>query len=63
MAISEQFKLLKLNFKMRKLWTAELGGVKMKKNEKKHDLQIEKTYFLYCSFLAAPLALHLQDDL
>jgi hypothetical protein len=35
MAILEQFKLLKLNFKMRKLWTAEVGGVKMKKKEKK----------------------------
>jgi hypothetical protein len=48
---------------MRKLCTAEVGGVKMKKNEKQHDLQFEKTYFLYCSILAAPLALHLQDDL
>jgi hypothetical protein len=23
----------------------------------------EKTYFLYCSFLAGPLALHFKDDL
>jgi hypothetical protein len=35
----------------------------MKKNEKKHVLQFEKKYFLYCSFLAAPLVLHFQDDL
>jgi hypothetical protein len=40
---------------MRKLCTDEVGGIKMKK--------MEKTYFLYCSFLAAPLALHFQDDL
>jgi hypothetical protein len=48
---------------MRKLWIHEVGGIKMKKNEKKCDLQFEKTYFLYCSFLAAPLALHVQYDL
>jgi hypothetical protein len=35
----------------------------MKKKEKKHILQFEKTYFLYCSFLAAPLALPFKDDL
>jgi hypothetical protein len=35
----------------------------MKKNEKKSVLQFEKTYFLYCSFLAGPLALHFKDDL
>jgi len=35
----------------------------MKKNEKNCDLQFEKTYFLYCSLLAGPLALHFQDDL
>jgi hypothetical protein len=63
MTILEQFKLLNLNFKIRKLWTNEAGGVKMKKNEKKCELQFKKTNFLYCSFLAAPLALHLQDDL
>jgi hypothetical protein len=35
MAISEQFKSLNLNQKkMRKLCTDEVGGVKMKKNEK-----------------------------
>jgi hypothetical protein len=48
---------------MRKLCTDEVGGVKMKKNEKKHILQFEKKYFLYCSFLAAHLALHFKDDL
>jgi hypothetical protein len=37
--------------------------VKMKINEKKHILQFEKMCFLYCSFLAGPLALHFQDDL
>jgi hypothetical protein len=47
---------------MRKLCTDEIGGVKMKKNEKKWVLQFEKTYFLYWSFLAAPLTLHFQDD-
>jgi hypothetical protein len=56
MAISEQFKSLNLNQKkMRKLCTDEVTGVKMKNNE--------RTYFLYCSFLAAPLALHFKDDL
>jgi hypothetical protein len=45
---------------MRKLCTAEVRGVKMKK---KHILQFEKTYFLYCSFWAAPLALHSKDGL
>jgi hypothetical protein len=35
MTISEQFKLLNLNKKKRKLCTDEGGGVKMKKNEKK----------------------------
>jgi hypothetical protein len=35
MAISEQFKSLNLNLtKMKKLCTDEVGGVKMKKNEK-----------------------------
>jgi hypothetical protein len=32
-------------------------------NEKKRVLQFEKTYFLYSSFLAGPLALHFKDDL
>jgi len=31
-------------------------------NEKKRSLQFEKTYFLYYSFLAGPLALHFKDD-
>jgi hypothetical protein len=35
----------------------------MKKNEKKHILQFEKPYFLYCSFLAVPLTWHFKDDL
>jgi hypothetical protein len=48
---------------MRKLCTDEVGGAKMKKDEKKHIFQFEKTYFLYCSFLAAHLALHFEDDL
>jgi hypothetical protein len=34
----------------------------MKKNEKKRSLQFDKTYFLYCSFLGGPLALHFKDD-
>jgi hypothetical protein len=41
----------------------KIRGVKMKKNEKKRVLQFEKTYFLYCSFLDGPLALHFKDDL
>jgi hypothetical protein len=60
MAILGQFKSLNLKKKMRKLCTTEVRGVKMKK---KKVLQFEKNYFLYCSFLAAPLALHLKDDL
>jgi hypothetical protein len=48
---------------MRKLCTDEIGGVKMKKNGKKHILQFEKTYFLNCSFLAVPWGLHFKDDL
>jgi hypothetical protein len=48
---------------MRKLCTDKVGGVKMKKNEKKCVLLLEKTYFLSCSILAAPLALHFKDDL
>jgi hypothetical protein len=46
---------------MRKLCTDEVGVVKMKKNVKKCVLQFKKTYLLYCSFLAAPLALHFKD--
>jgi hypothetical protein len=49
---------------VRKLCTDEVGGgVKMKKNEKTAFCQFEKTYYLYCSFLAAPLASHFKDDL
>jgi hypothetical protein len=59
MTISKQFKSLNLGKKMRKLCTDEVGGVKMKKNNTFCDLK--KTYFLYCSFLAAPL--HIKDDL
>jgi hypothetical protein len=33
------------------------------KNEKKHILQFGKTYSLYNSFLASPLALHFKDNL
>jgi hypothetical protein len=40
---------------MRKLWADEVGGVKMKKNEKKYALQFENIYSLKllcfgCSF-------------
>ncbi len=36
----------------------------MKKNEKKNVFcSLKKHKFFYCSFLAAPLALHLKDDL
>jgi hypothetical protein len=48
---------------MRKLCADEVGGVKMKKNEKRRVLQFEKIYFINCSFLAAPLPLHFEDDL
>ncbi len=48
---------------MRKLCTNEVGGVKMKKNEKKKVLQFEKMYFSLKKILAAPLALHFKDDL
>jgi len=52
-----------MNNKKRKLWGLKVGGVKMKKNEKKHILQFEKTYYLYSSFLDGPLTFHFQDDL
>jgi hypothetical protein len=48
---------------MRKLFADEVGRVKMKKNEKKRVLQFENIYFLNCSFLAAPLALHFENYL
>jgi hypothetical protein len=35
----------------------------MKKNEKKHILQFEKTYSLYNSFLAGPLIFHFKYHL
>jgi hypothetical protein len=35
----------------------------MKQNEKKHVLQVEKTYFLCCYTLAGFFPLHLKDDL
>jgi hypothetical protein len=38
-------------------------GSKRGQNEEKCALQFEKTYFLYCSFLAGLLALHFKDDL
>jgi len=46
MAISEQFKLLNLNQKqMRKLCTDEVGGAKMKKNEKNLFCNSKKCFF------------------
>jgi hypothetical protein len=48
---------------MRKLCIDEAGRGKVKKNEKTCVLQFKKTYIFYCSFLAAPLALHFKDDL
>jgi hypothetical protein len=30
---------------------------------KNHVLQLEKTYFLYCSFITGPLELHFKADL
>jgi len=59
MEIKKQFKSLNLK-KMRKLCHDEAGGVKMKKNV---FCNTKKTYFLYCSFLAAPLAFYFKDDL
>jgi hypothetical protein len=44
---------------MRKLRTDEVGGVKMKKNEKSAFCNSKK----YCSCWAAPLALYSPDDL
>jgi hypothetical protein len=48
---------------MRKLCTDEVGGVKMKKNEKKNMFFNSKMYFFYFSFLVVPLAFHFKDDL
>jgi hypothetical protein len=44
---------------MRKLCIDEVGRVKMKKT----CFAIRKEYVFYCSFLAAPWALHFKDDL
>jgi hypothetical protein len=43
---------------MRKLCTDEIGGVKMKKNEKKTRFTIRKNIFSLLLFVAASLALH-----
>jgi hypothetical protein len=49
---------------MRKLCADEVGGVKIKKNEKKNTFCNSKNmYFLYCFFVVVPLAFHLKDDL
>jgi hypothetical protein len=63
MTISEQFKLLNLNIKRESYALRKSEGSKSKKMKKKHVMQFEKTYFLYCSFLAAALALHFKDDM
>jgi len=47
---------------MRKLCTDEVRGVNEEKWQK-HSLEFENTYFLCCSFLAAPLDLDSKDDL
>jgi hypothetical protein len=44
---------------MRKSCTDEVGGVKMKKNDQKNLFCNSKK----CIFFAAPLALHVKDDL
>jgi len=48
---------------MRKLCTDEGGGVNMKKFFENVFCNFLKRIFFNCSFLAAPLALHFQDDL
>jgi hypothetical protein len=51
MAISEQFKLLNLTQKkMRKLCTHEVGGAKMKKNEKNLFCNSKKCIFFIAIF-------------
>jgi hypothetical protein len=45
---------------VKKLHIDEVREVKMKKNMFRNP---QKMYFLYCSFLAAALALHFKDDL
>ncbi len=48
---------------MKKLCTYEIGGVKMKKNEKKNGFFNFKNVFFYYIFLVVSLALHFKDDL
>jgi len=62
MVISKGFKSLNLKKKMRKLFTDEVGGVKMKKNEKDAFCNSKNGIFCTC-FLAALLTLHFRDDL
>jgi hypothetical protein len=48
---------------MKKLHIYEVGGVKMKKNEKKTCFVIWRNVFSLLFFLATLLALHFKDDL
>jgi hypothetical protein len=48
---------------MRKLCTNEVGGLKMKNNEKNAFFNFLKNVFFLLLFLAAPLALHFKDYL
>jgi hypothetical protein len=48
---------------MRKLCIDEIGGVKMKKQEKKAHFVIQKNVFYFFIYFATPLALHFKDDL
>jgi hypothetical protein len=50
MVISEPFKLLNLNKRMRKLCIDEVGGVKMKKNEKNLFCNFKKHNFFIALF-------------
>jgi hypothetical protein len=50
MVISEPFKLLNLNKRMRKLCIDEVGGVKMKKNEKNLFCNFKKRNFFIALF-------------
>jgi len=50
MAILERLKLLNLKIKMRKLWTNEVGGVKMKKKEKNTICNLKKRIFFTAIF-------------
>jgi hypothetical protein len=40
-----------------------MRGQNEEKWKEKTHFAIKKTYFIYCSFLAGPLALHFKDDL